>query len=195
MQHVHQHGASALQNFADPVRNIRALGIEHGMKVADFGAGSGAYALAIAEHLSGSGTVYAIDVQKDLLRRIKNDAHKRGLKNIEVIWADLEESGSSKIANHTVDVVLLSNILFQVPDKEMPLEEAKRIVKKSGRIIIIDWSESFGGLGPHKDDVFTKEEAKDLASKAGLRIVEEFDAGTHHFGLMCLLQNDSKGAQ
>lgn len=185
MQHMHQHGASALQDFADPIRNVRALGIEHGMKVADFGAGSGAYALAIAEHLCGSGTVYAIDVQKDLLRRIATNAHKRGLKNIELIWADLELPGSSKIHNHTVDIVLISNLLFQVPDKKVPLEEARRIVKKNGRIVIIDWSESFGGLGPHKDDVCTKTAAKAIASQTGLRVMEEFDAGAHHYGLVC----------
>jgi ubiquinone/menaquinone biosynthesis C-methylase UbiE len=128
--------------------------------------------------------VYAIDVQKDLLRRIKNDAQKRGLHNIEIIWSDLEIPGNSKIHNHTVDVVLLSNFLFQVPDKKTPLAEAKRIVKKQGRIVIIDWSESFGGLGPHKDDVFTKAAAKALASHAGLRVIEEFDAGAHHYGLI-----------
>jgi ubiquinone/menaquinone biosynthesis C-methylase UbiE len=128
--------------------------------------------------------VYAIDVQKDLLRRIKNEAHARGLHNIEIIWGDLEIPGSSKIHPHTVDVVLFSNVLFQMPVKRTPLEEAKRIVKKSGRIVIIDWIDSFGGLGPHKDDVLTKAGAKALASHAGLRLVEEFGAGAHHYGLI-----------
>ena len=173
------------EDFVIPERVVRTLGIEHGMKVADFGAGSGAYTLAIADYLSGSGTVYAIEVQKDLLRRIKNEAHKRGLKNIEIIWADIEEAGSSKILEHSIDVAVLSNVLFQVPDKIAPLLEAKRVVKKKGRIVIIDWSESFGGLGPHKDDVLTKAGAKAFASQAGLRVLEEFDAGAHHYGLMC----------
>ncbi len=173
------------EDFVSPARIIRSLGIEHGMKVADFGAGSGAYTLAIAEYLSGSGTVYAIEVQRDLLRRIKNDAHKRGLKNVEIIWADLEEMGSSKILEDTIDVVVVSNLLFQVPDKKAPLVEARRVVKKNGRVAIIDWSDSFGGLGPHKDDVITKAGAKAFASQAGLRVLEEFDAGAHHYGLIC----------
>lgn len=186
MQHMHQHGASALEDFAVPAQNIKKIGITHGMKVADFGAGSGMYTRVIAEALSGSGTVYAIDVQKDLLRRIKNDAHTRHLQNIEIIWGDLEVAGSSKIQDHTVDVVLLSNVLFQVPVKKNLLIEAKRIVKQTGRVVIIDWTDSFGGLGPHKDDVFSRAAAKALVSAVGLRVVEEFDAGAHHYGLICV---------
>ena len=61
--------------FAHPVRNVDALGIEPGQTIADFGSGSGAYVLAIAEKLHNKGHVYAVDVQQDLLRRTKNEAH------------------------------------------------------------------------------------------------------------------------
>src|SRR3989338_11575281 len=103
--------------FAHPKRNIGALDIQGGMKVADFGSGSGTYVLLIAERLLGSGHVYAIDVQKDLLRRTANEAEKRGFKNVEVIWADLEAPRASKLASNSIDLVLISNLLFQVPDK------------------------------------------------------------------------------
>src|SRR5262245_52316147 len=85
--------------FAHPPRNVAALGVMPGMKVADFGSGSGAYVLAIAKELNGSGHVYAIDIQKDLLRRTKNEAEKQGYKNVEVLWGDLEADNGSKIAD------------------------------------------------------------------------------------------------
>lgn len=184
MQHMQRHGAPEAQDFADPARNIKLFGIEHGMKVADFGAGTGAYTLEIAKTLSGSGKVYAIDIQKDLLRRIHSEAQKRALKNIEIIWADLEVRGSSKISDHTVDRAILSNLLFQLPNKSVALEEAKRVIKPNGRVILIDWSESFGGMGPHKNDVLSKTAAKALASSVGLRVEDEFSAGAHHYGLI-----------
>src|SRR3989344_3179118 len=79
MQHTaHRHsptddaGPSRLQasrvNFAHPRRNVAALGLQTGMSVADFGAGSGAYTLAIAERLEGTGRVFAIDGQRALQR-------------------------------------------------------------------------------------------------------------------------------
>ena len=195
MQHVHTHKVSLVtssaddapagsQGFVHPRRNVAAFGIQSGQSVADFGAGSGAYTLAIAERLEGSGRVYAIDVQRDLLRRIVNEAVRHGYKNVEVIWADLEVPRASKFADTSIDLVLISNLLFQVPEKALVLQEARRIVKGAGHVAIIDWGDSFGGMGPIKEDVVKKETARDLAEKVGLSLVREFPAGAHHYGLL-----------
>ena len=171
-------------SFAHPARNIVGIGITPGMKVADFGSGSGAYVLAIAKTLCNSGHVYAIDVQRDLLQRIKNESHKHGLKNVEVLWGDLESPGGSKIADGALDVVLISNLLFQVAEKGVVLGEAFRTLKAQGRLVIIDWSDSFRGVGPQPEDVVNKETALSLAVKTGFRFEKEFPAGAHHYGLI-----------
>lgn len=170
--------------FAHPPRNVAALGVQPGMRVADFGSGSGAYVLAIAKELSNSGHVYAIDIQKDLLRRTKNEADKLGYKNVEVLWGDLEAENGSKIAHNTVELVLISNLLFQVEDKLQVMAEAKRIVRPNGRVAVIDWSDSYGGMGPTKEDVVPKSDVLTLARSVELTFIEEFDAGAHHFGLV-----------
>ncbi|RJR14151.1 class I SAM-dependent methyltransferase [Candidatus Parcubacteria bacterium] len=179
---------SQTAGFAHPPRNVELLGIEPGMLVADFGSGSGAYVLAIAERLQNLGHVYAIDVQRDLLRRTANEATKAGFKTVEVIWADLEMPNASKLASNTLDVVLISNLLFQVPDKQAILSEAYRILKKTGRLIVIDWSDSFGNLGPIKEDVVKKDAVLVLAQKVGFALAQEFSAGAHHYGLIFRVQ-------
>ncbi len=184
MLEMQTHTSLNTANFAHPRRNVAALGIEPGMTVADFGSGSGVYVLHIAEALEGAGHVYAVDVQRDLLLRLKNEAHRRGFKNVEVIWTDLEHAGSSKLADRKLDFVLISNLLFQVENKAAVLKEAWRILKTTGRLAIIDWSESFGGMGPLKKDVVTKETALALARAAGFELQKEFSAGAHHFGLI-----------
>ena len=171
------------QGFAHPPRNVVELGIQPGMKIADFGAGSGAYVLAMAERMANSGHVYAIDVQRDLLRRIHNEAHKRGYKNVEIIWNDLERPNGSHIADRYLDLVLISNFLFQVASKEAIFREAWRIVKPTGKLVVIDWTESYGGMGPQKEDVVSKEAAMRLAAR-GFELVREFNAGTRHYGLI-----------
>jgi ubiquinone/menaquinone biosynthesis C-methylase UbiE len=182
------HGA-----FAHPLRNVEALGIEPGMRVADFGSGSGAYVHAIAMALEGSGYVYAVDIQKDLLRRTLNEAHKLGHKNIEVLWGDLEAPGGSKIADEALDLVLVSNLLFQVAGKDALMREAARVLRPRGRLAIIDWTDSFNNMGPHKDEVVTQEEAYAFAQRAGLIFADEFEAGAHHYGLIFRKSGEKHG--
>ena len=179
-------------NFAHPRRNVAALGVEPGMSVADFGSGSGIYVLHIAEALENAGHVYAIDVQRDLLQRIKNEAHRRGFKNVEIIWTDLEHKGASKIADGKLDLVLISNLLFQVENKAALFHEAARILRPAGRLAVIDWSDSFGGMGPQKADVVAKEKALALAQEQGFELQREFPAGAHHYGLIFRLTAHTK---
>lgn len=178
-------------SFAHPRRNIEALGVEPGMRIADFGSGSGAYVLAIAEILHGRGSIYAVDIQKDLLRRIKNEATRRSLE-VEVVWGDLEEAGGSKIADGALDLVLISNLLFQVKKREQILKEAVRVLRGNGRVAVIDWSESFGHMGPHPEDVCAEEEALAHARAVGLTFVKAFDAGAHHYGLLFRKSGESR---
>ncbi len=181
---MHTHRTSLVRAFAHPARNVSALGIQSGMSVADFGSGSGAYVLAIAERLEGTGHVYAIDGQRDFLRRTKNEAQKRGYHNVEVIWCDLERPRASKIADQKLDLVLISNLLFQIENKAAVLAEAWRILKPAGHLAVIDWSDSFNNMGPQKSDVVTEEKTLALAKDASFELQREFDAGAHHYGLI-----------
>lgn len=171
-------------SFAHPHRNVAALGVEPGMRVADFGAGSGAYVLAIAGALDGDGAVFAVDIQQDLLRRIHHEARHRHFKNVHIIWGDLERTGASKLADGTIDLVLISNLLFQVEDKQAVVREAHRVLAPGGRIALIDWAESFGGLGPRKQDVVPREEGAALLARTGFIKAEPFAAGAHHWGII-----------
>lgn len=184
----HAHAARSplpdTSGFAHPASNIAALNVTPGMVVADFGAGSGAYVLALAEALTETGKVYAIDVQKDLLRRIHNETHKRGYKNVHIIWGDLEKEHGTKLSDQTCDLVLISNLLFQLENKEQVLREARRILRPRGHLAIIDWQESYGGMGPIKGHVVDKNTALAFAEHIGFKYDGDFEAGAHHYGLL-----------
>jgi ubiquinone/menaquinone biosynthesis C-methylase UbiE len=186
MKHAHA-AHSVLPNtagFAHPKRNVAVLHIEPGLTVADFGSGSGAYVLAIAEALSGSGKVYAIDVQKDLLRRTMNDANKKGFTNVHILWGDLEKENGTKLSDESCDLVLISNLLFQIENKEQVLREARRILRPRGRLVIIDWQDSYGGMGPIKKHVVDRNTAVGYAEHIGFKFADEFNAGAHHYGII-----------
>ena len=173
-----------LPTFTNPETNINELGVHEGMTIADFGAGTGAYSIPLAERVGGSGRVYAIEVQKEFLTNIKETAASRGFKNIELIWGDIERFGGTKIKDESVDAVIVSNVLFQAEDKAGLLRETKRILKIGGKLLLVDWKDSFNNLGPVKDAVVPVTIAQDLCEKEGFVLRKAFDAGEHHYGLV-----------
>ncbi len=170
--------------FSDPQKNVEQFTPKLGSLVADLGSGSGHYSLALARAVGDKGKVYSIDIQKDLLAKLKNEANQTGLFNIEVIWGDVEKIGGSRVKSEFLDGAVVSNLLFQVTDKETLIKEAYRLLKKDGRIMVIDWSDSFGGLGPHREAVITKEKARELFEQSGFVFDREIQAGEHHYGLI-----------
>lgn len=170
--------------FSDPERNIEQLGLQHGQRVVDIGAGSGFYALACAKVVGASGAVYAVDVQQDLLSRLKKEAQAAGLQNVETIWGDAEMEGGTKLGDASADAVLLTNTLFQAEDRQAMVREAARLLKKGGRLLVVDWSESAGALSPSKDLLVTEAQIGEWAAASGLSLERTVAAGSHHFGLI-----------
>jgi len=170
--------------FLNPDEHREEFGLREGDTVADLGAGSGAYAFLAAEAVGETGKVYAIDVQRDFLPNIKNSALSRGLKNVEVMWGDFEVPGGSGLRDGIADAVILANTLFQLDDKEGAVKEAKRILKQGGKLIVIDWEDSFGNMGPSKSAVVKKSEAVELFRSAGFIFAKDIPAGEYHYGLL-----------
>ena len=72
----------------------------------------------------------------------------------------------------------------EIAEKEAFLREAKRIIKTGGKLAVVDWSDSFGGIGPMADHVIKEDEARELAVKEGFTFERDFKAGAHHYGLI-----------
>ena len=171
-------------SFLDPQNNIEQLELSEGMIVADLGVGSGFYTLAAAEAVGSSGRVYAIDVQKDMLDHVKNLAKERKLHNVEVIWADIEKLGGTRLKEAFVDIAIVSNVLFQIEEKNNFLNETKRILKPNGRVLVVDWADSFSGLGPAQENIVTRDQSEELFEQNGFELIKDISAGDHHYGMV-----------
>jgi ubiquinone/menaquinone biosynthesis C-methylase UbiE len=170
--------------FTDPLKSVIHFEILPGMNVADLGSGAGSYTLPVAKLVGEHGRVYAVDIQKELLVSIKREARRNNLSNVEIIWGDVEKPGGTKLSDASVDVVIASSILFQVNDKKSFVKEIERILKKEkGKVFIIDWSDSFGGLGPETSAVVSRDACQNLFSEKGFEFYKEFPTGPHHYGL------------
>lgn len=181
--------------FLNPSKIVDEFDIISGMKAADFGCGAGHFSIEIARRAGKEGIVYAFDVQEEVLEALKSRAILEHLPNIETSRVDLETEKGTRLTDGLLDVVLISNMLFQAERKDIVAKEAARVLKSGGRAIVIEWKMSannpelgqaqYGAsLGPLKEMRVAKETLQDIFIKAGFVVNKEFEAGDSHYGVV-----------
>jgi ubiquinone/menaquinone biosynthesis C-methylase UbiE len=170
-----------MEGFLNPEEILKELELKEEMIAAEFGTGAGIFAIALAKKLK-LGRVYGLDIQEEKLSALKNRAVLEKVGNIVTIHCDLEAIKGSTFQNNFLDIVLVCNVLFQAENKSAIINEAKRVVKLGGQVLIIDWNEGVS-FGP-KEGRITPEEVKKIAAEAGLSLKKEFKAGAYHYGLL-----------
>lgn len=179
-------------NFLNPSKIAKLLPLKEGMKVADFGCGSGYFSLAIAKLIQPGGTVIALDIWKPSLDSLKFRAKTAGLSNtIKTQWANLEDEHGSHLPNDFCDLVLVSNILFEVEDKNTVIAEARRILKPEGLLVLLEWK---ADKLPSKEFLhpLRKDDALTLLEKYGFKLERELPLGVTHYGFLTKLINKTK---
>jgi ubiquinone/menaquinone biosynthesis C-methylase UbiE len=164
--------------FLNPSKILRELDLKVDMVAADFGCGSGGWAIPLAKILE-DGKVFAVDILEEPLSVLKSKIKREKIFNIETVKNDVEKG--TRLLSETCDLVLMTNLLFESEDKKKVLEEGKRVLKRGGKILVVDWKKD-SPLGP-KEKV-SPEEIKKLAEEIGLKLEKEFEAGLHHYGIL-----------
>ena len=168
----------------NPAQLLAACNLQTTDSVADFGAGSGFLSRAAAA-LVPKGQVFAIEIHREIVARLARDAQEAHLDNLHPLWGDIELPGGTRLDNESVDFVIVSNVLFHIDDKIACINEAKRILKPGGRLCVVDWSESFGGIGPAPGAVVTKQVAEELCTRAGFtKLSDSIPGGEHHYAIL-----------
>jgi len=170
--------------FLKPEKNIALLGLKEGMSVADFGSGTGFYSIAASKKVGPTGHIYAIEVQKDFLKKLESEIKELHLSNINCIWGDVERVNGTKLKNECVDAVIVSNILFQVEDKLGLIDEARRILKKDGKVLLVDLAQPLGGEDKSSHYIVSSDEAINLFQKRGFKVLEKISTLPNHYGII-----------
>ena len=173
-------------SFLNPGKILATSGLHEGMHVADFAAASGFFVRAAARLVGPQGSVWAVDLDREHLPRIKNLATAEGSHHVEVVQGNIAQVKGSHLPDEAMDFIILANTLFTHEPKEYAavLKEVERVLKTGGLALIVDWTDSHGGLGPHPDHVITEATCKGLLAKAGLTVVHTTPAGSYHWGLI-----------
>ena len=107
------------------------------LKVLDLCIGTAANSITIAENRPKS-EIIGIDLSEDMLTVAKEKIGKRGIRNITTYVMDATNIGFD---DNYFDIVVISLVLHEVDYniRNKIIIEAKRVLKKKGRIIILEW--------------------------------------------------------
>ncbi|MBU1167782.1 class I SAM-dependent methyltransferase [Patescibacteria group bacterium] len=172
------------KEFVNPLDVIKQTHLGPNMIVADLGCGSGYLSFAAAKIINPEGLVYAVDIRTEAISSIESQKRLFGERNIKTLRADLSEKKSTGLSSGSVDLVILATIVFQLPDKKSLFEEAKRIVKDKGEIVILDWKKKDSPIGPPVRERISQKSMERLLTEENLVVTRNIVSDPYHYGFL-----------
>ena len=132
-----------------------------GERLLELGVGTGYYSLDLAGWVAPGGTLELFDLQPKFLDHVMRAAGERGLTNLVPTQGDATQL---PYEDDSVDAVILTAVLGEIPDDAAALREIRRVLRPAGRLVV---GELFGD--PH---FTTRAGLERMGGEAGLELVE-----------------------
>jgi SAM-dependent methyltransferase len=121
-----------------PAQLLRAIQLKEGQCVCDFGCGNGFYTLQLAKLVGPRGSVYAVDIQPEMLDLLAKRAEPRGLANVKPVLPTAEDSG---MPESQFDLVLMVDVYHELSDPAGVLKTVRASLKPQGRLAVVEFRE------------------------------------------------------
>lgn len=119
-----------------PERVLAELELKPGMIVADVGAGSGYYSSRMAERVGPNGTVYAVDIQPEMIDILRLQMKQRRVINVKAI---LGTETDPRLPAGTLDLALMVDVYHEFEYPYEMLAAIVRALKPGGRVVFVEF--------------------------------------------------------
>lgn len=151
----------------NPSKAIELIKFEKGMVVADVGAGSGYYALRIAEIVGPTGKVYATDIQPEMLNILRRRMREKNVTNVEPI---LSNEHDPKLPANCCDVILMVDVYHELSQPIDILAGLRTALKDDGRLILLEYRKEDPYVPIRPEHKMSIKEAKLELESEGFRL-------------------------
>ncbi len=127
---------SSRQKEERPDLLLKALALKEGDVVADIGAGSGYYSRRMARQVGSTGTVYAVDIQAEMLQLLIDTLQKEEIGNVKPI---LSTETSTGLTEESIDLALMVDVYHEFSYPYEMLQELSSALKPGGRLVFVEY--------------------------------------------------------
>jgi SAM-dependent methyltransferase len=117
-------------------RMVELLGIKTGDVAADIGAGTGYFSRRLSKKVGARGTVYAVDIQPEMLDLLTNKMAELKITNVKPILGTINDP---KLPRASVDAVLLVDVYHEFSEPYEMMEAICRSLKPAGRVLFVEF--------------------------------------------------------
>lgn len=151
--------------WQQPDKVVAALALAPYMAVADIGAGTGYFEKRLADAVGPNGTVIAVDVEPDMVRYLRDRAHR---EQTPIVEARLGEPADPKLAPGSVDRVLIVDTWHHLDDRVAYGKKLAAALKPGGFVMVVDFTQE-SDKGPPKQHRLPPSEVIEELTAAGLK--------------------------
>lgn len=109
--------------------------LKKGQTVLDLGSGGGIDVFLAANKVGKEGKVIGVDMTQEMIRKAEENAKRGGYENVEFRLGEIE---NLPLTDESVDVIISNCVINLSPDKRRVFQEAHRVLKSNGRMMISD---------------------------------------------------------